>query len=197
MPPKKKMKVGNYHCRKTDTTTIDFKDFSNPWNFFALFQSSDTIIHSWLKNRGLLLTTYTCSTDKCGRLCKWVYRRSKDTITLRCEGNSDHEFSIRKNSFFEKSHYSFQDLMNFVKLYLEGQLLVSISEQTGMCYKSTALHWSQLIRKMFKQYIYDCVHGKNDLIFSGIQEIDESIFGRRVKYNRGNPRVGIRVSIYM
>ena len=157
--------------------------------------STDSVIHSWMRKRGLLLTTYICTIDGCGKLCKLYNRESKkDSTTLRCEVPK-HEFSIRKNSFFENSKYCLQDLMNFIKMYLEGHLLITISHQTGMSYKSTALHWSQVIRDVFKQYISDCVHGWNDMVFTGIQEIDESMFGRRVKHNRGNPHIGIKVSI--
>jgi len=186
---------GHYNTKLKDPTLADFADFSNPWNFYALMQSSDSVVHAWMRHRGLLLTTYMCPRDNCHRKCT-VYRRKtkKDGFTLRCEGTNCSEFGIRKNSIFEKSHFSFQDLMHFLKCFLEDQLLISMSKQTGMDYKSTSVQWAKTVRDIFKQYIYENVHGLNDMIFSEICELDESIFGRRVKYNKGNPNIGVKVS---
>jgi len=187
---------GKYRCRKKGKyNSCDFKDFSNTWNFFGLMMSKDSIVHSWLRKRGLILTQYICPASGCGHLCE-VYSRpkKKDGSTLRCTGKKHHEYGIRKNSFFEQSHYSFQDLLNFLRCFLQGDKLVTMSEKTGMAYKTTGVAWAHYVRRIFKQYIYENVHGLSYLTFSGIIEIDESLFGRRVKFHTGNPNIGLKVS---
>jgi len=186
---------GNFPNRMEDPTLAEFSDFSNPWNFYALMQSSDSVVHSWMRERGLLLTTYTCTKENCQRKMKVCPRpNKKDGFTLRCEAKNCSEFGIRKNSLFEGSHFTFQDLMYFLKCFLEGQLLISMSKQTGMAYKSTSVEWAKTVRELFKQYIFEYVHGMNDMIFDELTELDESIFGRRVKYHKGNPNIGVKVS---
>jgi len=191
MPPKKEK--GNFRNKMSDPTLSEFSDFENPWNFMGLMQSRDSIVHKWMRDRGLLLTQYICPDEKCHKICKITPRPKKaDGETLRC---GSHEYAMRKNSFFEKSHFAFQDLLHFIKCYLEGDLLSTIAKKTGMCYNTTAVEWAKYMRRIFKEYIYENVHGIENMTFSGIIEIDESLFGRKVKYNKGNPRVGLKVII--
>ena len=61
-----------------------------------------------------------------------------------------------------------------------------------MEYKTTSVNWASYVREMFCQY----VHTEYEKIrFSGDVEIDESLFGRKVKYNRGKP-TGNRIWIF-
>ena len=46
---------------------------------------------------------------------------------------------------------------------------------------------------MFKKYVHNSV---GNMKLSGEVEIDESLFGRKVKYHRGNPHVGCQVWIF-
>jgi len=189
---------GSFATKLTDPTVSNFDDFENPWNFSGLMHSNTAIVHKWMRHRGLILTQYVCDTKnytkRCGKIAKVTARPTKaDGETLRCGA---HEYSIRKNSFFEKSHFGFPDLMNFIKCYLDGDLLCSIAKKTGMAYKSTALEWAKHVRMIFKEYIYQNVHGLQNMMLSGIVEIDESLFGRKVKYNKGNPHLGLKVLLY-
>ena len=55
---------------------------------------------------------------------------------------------------------------------------------TGMDYKTTAVNWASYIREMFMEYVYK---NYQTLKFDTEVEIDESLFGRKIKYNRGRP----------
>ncbi|CAC5384063.1 unnamed protein product [Mytilus coruscus] len=61
-----------------------------------------------------------------------------------------------------------------------------------MEYKSTSVHLASYIREMFCEYIYT----EYEIIrFQGDVELDESLFGRKIKYNRGKP-TGNRIWIF-
>ena len=169
---------------------IEFEDFVNPWTFHNLFVSSDDEVFSWLRRQGLLASELTC--NKCGTAAKLRRReRASDGYTFRCKG-SKHEYGMRKKSFFEGSAYNIRDLMIFIKHYLEGNSLHQCATATGMDYRHTAVDWGSYIRELFSQYVYDQY---NMAMFQGDVEIDESLFGRKVKYNKGDPK-GHRIWIF-
>jgi len=79
-----------------------------------------------------------------------------------------------------------------MKSYLEGHSLHKSATFTNMNYKGTVVNWASYIREMFCQFVYDeyeMLHFDDDV------EIDESLFGRNIKYNRGNP-TGHRIWIF-
>ena len=82
--------------------------------------------------------------------------------------------------------------MIFIKYYLEGHTLHQCALSTGMDYKHTAVNWASYIRELFCQFVFDTYNMMN---FEGEVEIDESLFGRKVKYNKGQPR-GHRIWIF-
>ncbi|XP_041349186.1 LOW QUALITY PROTEIN: uncharacterized protein LOC121368516, partial [Gigantopelta aegis] len=85
-----------------------------------------------------------------------------------------------------------RDLMNFIKYYLEGNTLHRCALATGMDYKCTAVNWASYIRELFCHY----VHQQYQMIyFMGDVEIDKSLFGRKMKYKRGNPR-GLKLGFF-
>jgi hypothetical protein len=53
-------------------------------------------------------------------------------------------------------------------------------------YTHTFVNWGSYAREIFCEFVYSTY---KDLVFDGDVEIDESWFGRRVKYNRGNPTI--------
>ena len=99
---------------------------------------------------------------------------------------------MRKFSFFEGSAYNIRDLMIFLKQYLEGSSLHQCALATGMDYRHTAVEWAGYIRELFCQYVFDKY---NMTMFEGDVEIDESLFGRKIKYNKGEPK-GHRIWIF-
>ena len=86
-----------------------------------------------------------------------------------------------------------QDIFNFVYNYLHKGSLHYCSQISSMSYKSTAVDWGNFICDLFIEYVYP----KNilNVKFTGIVEIDESLFGRQIKHNRGRPS-GHRIWIF-
>lgn len=111
-----------------------------------------------------------------------IYRSSK---------NRDHTRASRTYSFFEKSNLLIQDIMLFIKNYLEKCSLSQCARFFGMSYGSTSVNWASFIREIFKDYYYRNLRFKK---LHGIIEIEESLFGRRVKFHRGNPNRGLKVN---
>ena len=179
---------GNFNLKIEKVNELEFKDFVNPWSFHALFISCDEVVYAWLREKGFLASTLTCH---CGKEAKLNRRnRLKDGFTFRCRG--DHEFSMRKNSFFEGSSYNIRDLVLFMKTYIQGCSLKQCALSVGMDYRHTAVNWASYIRELFTQYVFDTY---KTLKFTGEVEIDESLFGRKIKYNKGQPR-GNRIWIF-
>lgn len=182
---------GSYQKRINEVNDIDFRDFVTPWNFFAVFLSDDRVVIKWLQEHGLLLNNMYCIRCNNADLPMRLQTRKSciDGVTWRCVYG--HELSIRRNSFFEKSHISLRDIMLFVYEFLKHQTLWKTSLQTNFSYRSTAVDWANFVRDIFRQYTNDVVF---NMKFSGDIEVDESIFGRRSKNNMG-ARKGCRVWI--
>ena len=86
--------------------------------------------------------------------------------------------------FFNKMHHTISDILCFVKNFLDGHLLIKCSEYAGIN-KATAVYWAQYIRDLFVQWVWEEVIIK-ELKFEGIFKVGESLFGRKIKYHRGN-----------
>ena len=61
-----------------------------------------------------------------------------------------------------------------------------------MEYYHTSVNWASYVREIFCEFVFSTY---KDIVFDGDVEIDESLFGRKVKYNRGNP-TGTRIWIF-
>jgi hypothetical protein len=77
---------------------------------------------------------------------------------------------------------------NYFKISREEILQRSIF--AGVKYKSTALDWASFLRELSKEHFNRNITHKK---LRGEKEIDESLFGRRVKYHRGNPHKGLKI----
>ena len=177
---RKKHGEGNYCLMKSDIDDISITDFQNPWTFHNLFTQPDDVLFRWLTDQGLLAETIICETGEVAKINK--RKKSKDNYSFRCKNG--HEYGMRKNSFFEGSAYNIRDLVIFIKYYIEGHTLHQCALSTGMDYKSTAVNWASYIRELFMEHIhkqYETMKFNTDV------EIDESLFGRKIKYNRGRP----------
>ena len=104
-----------------DILNTTLLDLENPYNCYTLLGSVQSTFIQWLQRNRLLIANYKC--DKCGQDCK-LYKRSRliDGYQWRCKNN--HEVTIRKNSFFKKSHMYLQDVMNFALEYAIGSSLL-------------------------------------------------------------------------
>ena len=115
----------------------------------------------------------------------------------RCTRNRNHEIGLRKFSFFERSHFPFADLMQFMKCFVDGESLHRMSTNTGMDYKKVSVDWASFCRELAVEYLYRYVLGRGHnppMKLRGDVEVDESCFGSRSKYNRGQKR-GMKVWI--
>jgi hypothetical protein len=178
---------------------IEIKDFNNPWNFYNVFSQEDSFVVNWCVKHGLLPQNIPCvsksqDAHSCSGIMKLFQRSGKSTgYTSRCSKNRNHEVAPRKYSFFESSKLTIQDMMMFVKTYLEGHSLYQCSRLSGVHYKSTAIDLGSFVREIFMEYHNR--HVRNTKL-KGEIEIDESLFDRRVKHNRGNPHRGQKIWIF-
>lgn len=160
---------------------IEFKDFQNPWTLHHLFTRDDDSLFEWLRNHGLLAERIVCDHGLSANLQyreKAAYNRA-----FRC--SKGHEITMLKYSYFEGSPYNVRDLIIFIKYYIEGHTLKQCSLATSMEYKNTAVNWASYIRELFMEHVH---RSYENLKFSTDVEIDESLFGRKIKYNRVDPR---------
>ena len=188
-----KKKPGNFCSRKYQVGSITLKDLENPWTFYALFgdENSKNIIE-WMQTNGLLLKDAEC--QKCDSPCS-LYKRTKciDGYQFRCRNNKNHEISVRKFSFFERSKLDLRDIVNFIRTYLYGHNLSQCANLAGIHYKSTAVDWASFVREVMVEYVSSTV---STLKFTGTVEIDESLFGRKHKYHRGKS-TGMYIIVYI
>jgi len=82
-----------------------------------------------------------------------------------------------------------QDIINLVIAYAEDQTLRKCSQAAGVGYGSTAVHWGSFYRDLFIEYY---MRNIRDMKLSSQVKVNESLFGRRTKYHRSDPR-GIKV----
>lgn len=98
---------GNFRERKLDVSSITFRDFANPRNFFHLFSQDDSVVHEWCRQKGLLPTGFPCPVDDCsGNMDLRSLSRGHGGVVFKCSINRNHTRVSRMYSFFEKSRYS-------------------------------------------------------------------------------------------
>ena len=112
----------------------------------------------------------------------------------RCPQNRKHERTILTNSFFSGVQHPIQDYLTFIDILLSKGSLKASATNSGLSYKSAAVDWANFIRKIFHQWVQSNI-SDNEVKLSGEVEIDESLFGRKVKHNRGDPSKGNKIWI--
>lgn len=160
--------------------------------FFTLFTRPELEVQEWCRTNGLLATIFPCPYDGCeGHMSPKMMARAPGGSIYRCSSNRDHTRASRTYSFFGKSNLQIQDIMLFIKSYLDKCSLAQCARFSGMSYGSTAVNWGSFVREIFKEYFYRNLRFRK---LQGVIEIDESLFGRRVKFHRGNPNRGLKVN---
>ncbi|XP_062594545.1 uncharacterized protein LOC134255960 [Saccostrea cucullata] len=197
--------AGNFRASQSNILDFTFSDLENPWNFFRLFMREEAQVNEWCRKNGLLVTQLPCTSKKKngsrsseGEKCNgnMVLRESAARTggeILRCTKNRNHQKAMRVNSFFEGSTLTIPDCMLFIKSYLDKLTLLQCSRFVGIAYGTTAVNWGSFVREVFKEHFYRNTRFKK---LSGTVEIDESLFGKRTKYHRGNPHGGMKVWIF-
>ena len=82
--------------------------------------------------------------------------------------------------------------MMFIYNYAQGSTLFDATLAGGMAYTSTGVDWASFVRDICVEYYVQEIEKTK---FDGVVEIDESLFGRKVKHNRGAP-LGKRIWIF-
>ena len=180
----RKRTPGNYALRKNGLVT--FEDLTNCFTFFSLMLSTFDELVVWLRHNKLLKPKrfFLCKT--CGAECeKYNRQRNVDGVSMRCAVHKKHETSIRKGSFFEKAKFNLHDVLTFVYFYAVKMPLYKVSSLTGVTYGPSSDKLAKKIRKVMSRYVYRML---KKIKFKGEVEVDESMFGRKVKHHRGNPR---------
>ena len=177
---------GNFRERKLNVREVKFSNWDNPWNFYMLFSSGEREILEWLRDHGLLARTIPC--HKCGgSMCLKEKADRNGGQIFRCSTNRTHQKALRSFSFFEKINIELQDAFVFIKSLLQCSVF------SGTAYGSTAGNWASYIQEVFKEYFHRYTKHRR---IGGEIEIEESLFGRRVKFHRGNPNKGLKVWIF-
>lgn len=145
------------------------------WDLYQKFMNG-------CENRGLLSEQVFCSRQNCENVKCKLYSRERyiDGSIWWCKNN--HEISIRHGTFLEKSKFCIQDIFIFIIGYLEGTSLYKLSVRTGMSYSNTCVDWAHFLREIFMKWVRD---NMGHIKFRGIIELDDSLFGHRVQYHRG------------
>ena len=187
---------GNYVKMIRDLSEVGIEDLNNPWTFYNLFLQEDDLVVEWLQKNNFIATSLNCKKSNCDGIC-YLKKRKGGILghTFRCNKNRNHEYAIRTNSFFENSKFPVQDIFQFIRSYLEESSLYHTSLAAGMSYKNTAVQWGVFVREICSEYIWNKFY-KNPMKLRGQIQIDESLFGRKVKYHTGNPNVGLRIWIF-
>jgi len=154
---------------------MSLSGLNNPFNRYALpLHPALELIH-WLQKESLFADSIRC--ERCDADCHLgVQEKAIDGYVWRCKNR--HEISIRRHSFFSRSHMHLQDIINFVIAYAEDQTLWKCSQAAGIGYGTTAVHWGIFCRDLFIEYYMRNIH---DMKLSGQVKVNESLFGRRTK----------------
>lgn len=171
---------------------IEENDLINPYNLFTLLMSTPDLLLEWLCTHGLIANTLTC--NECQKPCR-LYLRQKaiDGWSWRCTRNKNHELSIRKFSFFSGSHLYLQDILLFCYTYISGQSLKQCSKDTGIGYSKSCVDWGSFIRDLCVQWVHEEVP---KIKFKGPCQLDESHYGREVKFWKGQAYNGLDVWVF-
>lgn len=183
-----------YWNRKKNIEDIHLEHLSNPWNVFTVLTSPQPDLNKWMRSRGLLTKNMQCDRTGCHYApCNLNKRdRNIDGETWRCR--KGHELGIRYGSMFHKGKLFLQDILVFIFGYLDQCTLLKLSRRTGFNYKTTCVKWASKMRDIMMAWV---VEKMATMRFSGIVEIDESLFGRRVKYHRGKCHVNVMIKKYI
>lgn len=93
---------------------------ANPWNIFHLFSQDNSVVHEWCRQNGLLATGFPCPVDDCsGNMDLRSLSRGHGGVVFRCSKNRNHTGVSSMYSFFEKTNLLLQDILLFIKSYLE------------------------------------------------------------------------------
>ena len=120
-----------------------------------------------------------------------------DGVVYRCpmykkDKCSSSNISIRRFSFFENSKMHIGDVMHLILKYIQNDTLVDIGEATGLS-KSSVIRTIDFLRDVPTQCVQMYYAG---FYRKSVFQIDESVFGRKRKYHRGNNRGAVQIWVF-
>ena len=141
-----------------------------------------SIFVKWQMTFGLLKDHVTCKS--CNRACNLQKKSDRINGMIWCCTScaSKPTQSVRNCSFFSNSHLHLEVILIFIYTYMTGLSFKYCSTVSGMHYKNTALDCGNFVRDIMVEFVYRIVMKTK---FSGIVEIAESLFNRKIKYHRG------------
>lgn len=113
-------------------------------NHRSIVEETRQDINGWLARHGLIHNTCTC--PNCNHPCRLIARADiNDGKRWSCR---DCRFtkSIRADSFFENSHLSLTEILDFIYFWSRKVPLTYIMEETGIENWHTAVDWANFIR---------------------------------------------------
>ena len=192
----------SFNKRLAEPFTSNFSDFTNPWNFFGLFGSADEDrIWQWLRDHHLIADLVRC--EVCGKPCSLEDKQDRVSGKVwRCRQRQhqdypahDRSYTVTKHSFFKWTHFNIRDILLFMYMWLMHPSLKQVSNMSGIGYSVSSVNWANYMRDICRQFVHDLYYENTEML-EGEIELDESFFGRRCKFNRGNPNPGHKVWIF-
>ena len=173
---------GAHNSKIDDVSQITCSDLENLYNLFSVFNLDDTDLIHWLQKENLLHRNLYCG--ECKEECYLGIKKSKPLGHLfKCPSNKNHGVSVLKDSFFERTQVNIRDILLFTHCYLDGQSLYKWGSKSRIQSSTTRVNGASYIRDIFVEEVSQILD--SGFKFSGIVEIDGSLFGYKCKYNRG------------
>ena len=117
------------------------------------------------------------------KLYKWL----EDNNIIAKEKN----YAACKWSIFEGMHFDICKLLVLMKEWLLGSSLHRCAIESGMDLTNLAVDWANFLWYHCRKFVSDLYYDSDEKL-QGEIEIDKSLFDRRTKYHRGDPR-GLKV----
>lgn len=162
---------------------ITIAHLANVFNFATIMDLPPNHFYEWLVKERLFPASLPCH---CGCPMRPQQRSSNnDGFVWRCTGRGRHVRTIRSKSIFEDSKINVADLFLFICKYAEGSPISVISKVCGIAYNTTGLRWACKLRtEILGSWYVRTIRNNPNFKLRGIVEIDESLFGRRIKFMR-------------
>ena len=136
-------------------------------------------MYLWFQENGLLakeIPCNNCAKEGIESVMEIKQRKSKVFgSTFRCV--------LNHNSFFSGGHHPIPDYMVFIYALINRMPLYRASKMSGLNYKNTVADWANYYHEVCMEWVNRHVI-QCSFKLTGEVQIDESLFGHRVKYHR-------------
>ena len=137
---------------------------------------------NFLRQKNLIYTEKQCG--QCNVPCILIKHHCRDTQMWRCP-DCLKKLSIRADSFFSKSNLELRSIVLVIYFFSCGSSVKeTVIHLTGNVSKKSIIQWYSYLREICSAYLIN--HSPRLGGVGHIVEVDESLFGRKRKYNVGN-----------